>query len=223
MKNIIKGTPEQFMQAVEDKISELGGRDTISQSVDIQAAASPLSPSGELTSVISTLIENVGSRLGDTSAYLCNMGDGNTIVIYEDDNSGDVCGMTDSQMFYGADSVIDVVLSSWGKATPVESAVNTIESAADTDLKEERYIHSLIGELETRLEEALSEDTDVVVDSVLFAEDSHNLYVTVAYDGNAHEYIVPYADLKFDWDDMQSDISYVINAIVSDVSAQPTK
>ena len=216
MKNIIKGTPEQFMQAVEDKIAELGGRDTISQSVDIQAAASPLSPSGELTSVISTLIENVGSRLGDTSAYLCNMGDGNTIVIYEDDNSGDVCGMTDSQMFYGADSVIDAVLSSWGKATPVESATNT-------DSKEERYIHSLIGELETRLEEALNEGTDVVVDSVLFDTDNRNLYVTVAYDGNVHEYTVPYSDLKFDWDDMQSDTSYVVNEIVSDVSAQPNK
>lgn len=102
------------------------------------------------------------------------------------------------------------------KITHIKSAPNNVPDDSEdildyaVDNPNLRYIHSLIGELEPALKEA------GIVD-VTFNTDSETLYVYVsieANDLNIIEYAVPFEDLQFDWDDMSTDVDYILDAIV---------
>ena len=107
----------------------------------------------------------------------------------------------------------------------VESATNVsnIPSApemknvksSEMSIDKERYLHNLIGDLELDLE-------DLVQGFTADYEDD-NLYVTVeTFDGNTREYKVPFSDLNWDFNSMDTDVAYISDHIAEDLDLDPT-
>lgn len=91
---------------------------------------------------------------------------------------------------------------------PVSSAINIDEANFD-----ERYIHTLIGDLDSELGEYF--------DSLTFATTNDALIVTTVDAEDIHDFTVPYADLKFAYDKIDDDIEYICDEIreATDISA----
>lgn len=88
----------------------------------------------------------------------------------------------------------------------VESSTN-INASLDTD--GERYIHTLIGDIQAEVQGE--------VESITFDQDDNNLIVTVVYDdADVREFQVPFEDLHYDFDEIDADVTYVVNAILYD-------
>lgn len=82
------------------------------------------------------------------------------------------------------------------------------EVAADRDeASDERFIHTLIGDTNTELE-----DLDIF-DSWEWEDRDEELVLTTVKDDQVNEYTVPKEDLSFDWDKMEEDVQYIIEAI----------
>lgn len=77
---------------------------------------------------------------------------------------------------------------------------------AATDVDTERYLHSLIGDVES----ALANE----VDSVNFEQDNNNLYVTITYMSVTQEYAFGFSELTMLWDSIDEDTSYIVNTIL---------
>lgn len=91
---------------------------------------------------------------------------------------------------------------------PVSSAINIDEANFD-----ERYIHTLIGDLDSELGEYF--------ESLTFATTNDALIVTTVDAEDIHDFTVPYADLKFAYDKIDNDIEYICDEIreATDISA----
>lgn len=91
---------------------------------------------------------------------------------------------------------------------PVSSAINIDEANFD-----ERYIHTLIGDLDSELGEYF--------ESLTFATTNDALVVTTVDAEDIHDFTVPYADLKFAYDKIDDDIEYICDEIreATDISA----
>lgn len=83
---------------------------------------------------------------------------------------------------------------------PVSSAINIDEANFD-----ERYIHTLIGDLDSELGEYF--------ESLTFATTNDALVVTTVDAEDIHDFTVPYADLKFAYDKIDDDIEYICDEI----------
>jgi hypothetical protein len=90
----------------------------------------------------------------------------------------------------------------------VSSAINIDEANFD-----ERYIHTLIGDLDSELGEYF--------ESLTFATTNDALIVTTVDAEDIHDFTVPYADLKFAYDKIDDDIEYICDEIreATDISA----
>lgn len=86
----------------------------------------------------------------------------------------------------------------------INSASTCVNAATDVDT--ERYLHSLIGDVES----ALADE----VDSVKFEQDNNNLYVTVTYMSVTQEYAFGFSELTMLWDSIDEDTSYIVNTIL---------
>lgn len=93
------------------------------------------------------------------------------------------------------DSGTDVIL---GKAVPNQ----TLEYAKE-------YLDTL--------SEAIQSEIDSEVDSVVFDSTDREFIVTVSYLGNIREYVVPFGDIVFDYDNMDGDVAYITNTIYQDL------
>lgn len=91
---------------------------------------------------------------------------------------------------------------------PVSSAIKIDEANFD-----ERYIHTLIGDLDSELGEYF--------ESLTFATTNDALIVTTVDAEDIHDFTVPYADLKFAYDKIDDDIEYICDEIreATDISA----
>lgn len=87
--------------------------------------------------------------------------------------------------------------------------------SSEMNIDKERYLHNLIGDLELDLE-------DLVQGFTADYEDD-NLYVTVeTFDGNTREYKVPFSDLNWDFNSMDTDVAYISDHIAEDLDLDPT-
>ena len=86
----------------------------------------------------------------------------------------------------------------------INSASTCVNAATDVDT--ERYLHSLVGEVES----ALANE----VDSVNFEQDNNNLYVTITYMSVTQEYAFGFSELTMLWDSIDEDTSYIVNTIL---------
>lgn len=97
-------------------------------------------------------------------------------------------------------------------------ASSTIKAADDivghlSPEDEERYIHTLIGDTNTELE-----DLDIL-DSWTWEDAEDDLVLTTVKGSEVEEYTVPKQDLKFDWGKVEEDVQYIIKAITSEDDA----
>lgn len=90
------------------------------------------------------------------------------------------------------------------------SIPDDVTSAIEIDDNKDRYIHTLIGDIQAELRSE--------VDSIKFDTDDDNLIITVVYQDSAvREFHVPFSDLHYDFDEMDADVSYVVNAVLYDI------
>lgn len=89
-----------------------------------------------------------------------------------------------------------------GAANEIEEDI--VEYLAPED--EERYIHTLIGDTNTELE-----DLDIF-DSWTWEDSEDDLILTTVSDSEVQEYTIPKSDLKFDWDNIEEDVQYIVQA-----------
>lgn len=93
-------------------------------------------------------------------------------------------------------------------------ASNNINSAstcvnAATDVDTERYVHSLVGDVQSELSSE--------VDSIQFELDSNDLYVTVTFMSVTREYVFNTSELTMNWDNIDEDAAYIVNTILQDL------
>lgn len=97
---------------------------------------------------------------------------------------------------------------------PSKPEMKNVKSS-EMNIDKERYLHNLIGDLELDLE-------DLVQGFTADYEDD-NLYVTVeTFDGNTREYKVPFSDLNWDFNSMDTDVAYISDHIAEDLDLDPT-
>lgn len=132
-KNMKKGSPDEFMQAVNDKIQDLGGSAGSVESAT--AVTAGVSLSRGLQAVWDKINRGVGSRAGAQLAIIVNAGDGSTMaVISEDENNGEefyinYCQAQADSIVETEDDAANEIISLW--ADDVESSDN-IEECDDT-------------------------------------------------------------------------------------------
>ena len=86
--------------------------------------------------------------------------------------------------------------------------------SSELDVDKERYLHDLIGDLDSDLK-------DLVKGFTADYEDD-NLYVTVVtYDGNTGEYKIPFSDLNWDFNSIDIDVEYISDHIAEDLDLDP--
>lgn len=85
------------------------------------------------------------------------------------------------------------------------SVQNDVTSAAETEEGKERYIHTLIGDIQAEF--------IGTVDSMKFDAMDDSLIITVVLGDEVREFSVPYSDLKFDWNNIDEDTQYISNEI----------
>lgn len=85
------------------------------------------------------------------------------------------------------------------------SIQDDVTSTVEIDDNKERYIHTLIGDIQSEFEST--------VDSMQFDTTDDSLIITAVLGNIVKEFTVPYSDLKFDWDDIDVDTQYISNAI----------
>lgn len=132
-KNMKKGSPEEFMRAVNNKIQDLGGSaGPVESSTAVTAG---VSLSSGLQSVWEKINRGIGSRAGAQLAIIVNTGDGATMaVISEDENNGgefyiNYCQAQADSVVETEDDAANEIISLW--ADDVESSDN-IEECDDT-------------------------------------------------------------------------------------------
>ena len=97
---------------------------------------------------------------------------------------------------------------------PSKPEMKNVKSS-EMNIDKERYLHNLIGDLELDLE-------DLVQGFTADYEDD-NLYVTVeTFDGNTREYKVPFSDLNWDFNSIDTDVAYISDHIAEDLDLDPT-
>lgn len=96
---------------------------------------------------------------------------------------------------------------------PSKPEMKNVKSS-ELDVDKERYLHDLIGDLDSDLK-------DLVKGFTADYEDD-NLYVTVVtYDGNTGEYKIPFSDLNWDFNSIDRDVEFISDHIAEDLDLDP--
>ena len=116
-----KGTPDQFISELKNKIQELEGQSNISESTDITASFS----TSDIDRCAKAILDSVGSRAGVMPAYAINLGDGSFGWLYDDDVTGELAlyDLEGNIAAQGESEIVSYVSNTWGAT--VKSAYNT--------------------------------------------------------------------------------------------------
>lgn len=186
MKIKQKGSPEDFARAIKNRISMLSG---------INSSETVMSSCDECFRDVHGLFGDVGEIL--TIAQMREYWEENKDrdpVLLEYNNYKEWLKDTLDNM----ESVDNIDIES-------SEAIMSADDATD----DARYLHTLIGDIQSEIEHE--------VESIQFDQDDSNLYMTVVYMGMVKEYKIPFDDLSFEFDTIESDVEYVANTVRSDL------
>lgn len=186
MKIKQKGSPEDFARAIKNRISMLSG---------INSSETVMSSCDECFRDVHGLFGDVGEIL--TIAQMREYWEENKDrdpVLMEYRNYKEWLKDTLDNM----ESVDNVDIES-------SEAIMSADDATD----DARYLHTLIGDIQSEIEHE--------VESIQFDQDDSNLYMTVVYMDMVKEYKIPFDDLSFEFDTIESDVEYVANTVRSDL------
>ena len=179
-RSIVKGTPAQFEGALERRIAELGGE---------VEACDKITASSETTYL-------------DTHGIMGEI--------------GDIWTVSELRKYWDAEHLHDPVLSEYDSfenwledtisfMTRIDRDDTVSAARSDDNTYAERYIHTLIGDIQSEFEGT--------VDSMKFDTTDDSLIITAVLGNEVKEFIVPYSDLKFDWNKIDVDTQYICNEI----------
>ena len=186
MKIKQKGSPEDFARAIKNRISMLSG---------INSSETVMSSCDECFRDVHGLFGDVGEIL--TIAQMREYWEENKDhdpVLMEYRNYKEWLKDTLDNM----ESVDNIDIES-------SEAIMSADDATDDD----RYLHTLIGDIQSEIEHE--------VETIEFDQDDSNLYMTVVYMDMVKEYKIPFDDLSFEFDNIESDVEYVANTVRSDL------
>lgn len=226
-KNMKKGSPEEFMQAVNNKIQDLGGSAGSVESAT--AVTAGVSLSRGLQAVWDKINKGVGSRAGAQLAIIVNAGDGSTMaVISEDENNGEefyinYCQAQADSIVETEDDAANEIISLW--ADDVESSDNIeecdgtfepIEAADEPEITDEIVNYATdVGQrvVEMLKDAGMNADVTVVDNSYLqiTIEDEPGLG-----DANSYEHILD-LDAFVPEEDPEDDAETVYDNILSEI------
>lgn len=226
-KNMKKGSPEEFMQAVNNKIQDLGGSAGSVESAT--AVTAGVSLSRGLQAVWDKINRGVGSRAGAQLAIIVNAGDGSTMaVISEDENNGEefyinYCQAQADSIVETEDDAANEIISLW--ADDVESSDNIeecdgtfepIEAADEPEITDEIVNYATdVGQrvVEMLKDAGMNADVTVVDNSYLqiTIEDEPGLG-----DANSYEHILD-LDAFVPEEDPEDDAETVYDNILSEI------
>ena len=226
-KNMKKGSPEEFMQAVNNKIQNLGGSAGSVESAT--AVTAGVSLSRGLQAVWDKINKGVGSRAGAQLAIIVNAGDGSTMaVISEDENNGEefyinYCQAQADSIVETEDDAANEIISLW--ADDVESSDNIeecdgtfepIEAADEPEITDEIVNYATdVGQrvVEMLKDAGMNADVTVVDNSYLqiTIEDEPGLG-----DANSYEHILD-LDAFVPEEDPEDDAETVYDNILSEI------
>ena len=226
-KNMKKGSPEEFMQAVNNKIQDLGGSAGSVESAT--AVTAGVSLSRGLQAVWDKINRGVGSRAGAQLAIIVNAGDGSTMaVISEDENNGEefyinYCQAQADSIVETEDDAANEIISLW--ADDVESSDNIeecdgtfepIEAADEPEITDEIVNYATdVGQrvVEMLKDAGMNADVTVVDNSYLqiTIEDEPGLG-----DANSYEHILE-LDAFVPEEDPEDDAETVYDNILSEI------
>lgn len=179
-RSLVKGTPAQFEGALERRIAELGG--------DVEAC-------DKITASAETTYQDTNGIMGEI---------------------GDTWTVSELRQYWDAEQMNDPVLSeydsfeSWLEDTTRQMTLiegDEVVSAArdDDDTYDDRFIHTLMGDIES--------EVSGEVDGLTFDTLENALNVTVVHGGEVTQFTVPHEDLSFDFDKISDDVAYVVDTI----------
>lgn len=228
-RSIAKGTPEQLLNLVQNRIAELGG--DIEACDKITSAYENNDNSDVTDSNVSgwwdkyydlvdatKCAELFGCDVEDLEnfdAYDCTI---HGYLILKDSPYADV--LSDSgydglplvteggDTFPGIGShgrLFDVSEEIQEIVSNVEACDKITSSAEDDPTHNDRFIHNMIGDIEDKVGSE--------VDGLTFDTLENALSITVVKDGQVTQFTVPHADLSFDFDKMSDDVAYVVDTI----------
>lgn len=186
MKIKQKGSPEDFARAIKNRISMLSG---------INSSETVMSSCDECFRDVHGLFGDVGEIL--TIAQMREYWEENKDhdpVLMEYRNYKEWLKDTLDNM----ESVDNIDIES-------SEAIMSADDATD----DARYLHTLIGDIQSEIEHE--------VETIEFDQDDSNLYMTVVYMDMVKEYKIPFDDLSFEFDNIESDVEYVANTVRSDL------
>lgn len=186
MKIKQKGSPEDFARAIKNRISMLSG---------INSSETVMSSCDECFRDVHGLFGDVGEIL--TIAQMREYWEENKDhdpVLMEYRNYKEWLKDTLDNM----ESVDNIDIES-------SEAIMSADDATD----DERYLHTLIGDIQSEIEHE--------VETIEFDQDDSNLYMTVVYMDMVKEYKIPFDDLSFEFDNIESDVEYVANTVRADL------
>lgn len=186
MKIKQKGSPEDFARAIKNRISMLSG---------VNSSETVMSSCDECFRDVHGLFGDVGEIL--TIAQMREYWEENKDrdpVLMEYRNYKEWLKDTLDNM----ESVDNIDIES-------SEAIMSADDATD----DARYLHTLIGDIQSEIEHE--------VETIEFDQDDSNLYMTVVYMDMVKEYKIPFDDLSFEFDNIESDVEYVANTVRSDL------
>jgi len=224
-RNFSHGSPEQMIQAFENKIAELQDSDAVESSTNVTD-----------TGVVDTEADYITSS---NDAMLVDIDPGDDEIVYVDNSGGfgEVGEELTLQQIkeywnnnYDGDPSLEQYDSfeSWWSDTrqwlsPVYSSTEVTAASANLDELDpayiERYLHTLIGDVESALNDA------GIVEHIIESGDGSGdaIYITIPDNGFATEFAVPEDDLTWDFDQMKKDVNYIVNEVKNQVKATMEK
>lgn len=217
-----KGTADQFIAELNDRIDYLEGNITSSKSIKSSRYSST-----EIDTIETNVLDTIGSRSNIRPAIAVDLGDGTTGIIIDDDNVGVFMQILDSGEII--DDGIDIenrIYESWNEV--IESATNTSNISVKPGVCNE------IEECD-RIEEC--DKVDEVIESAITDQPYFNLLISAIEDGLADngfdcevkmddaniivkigeedfEYYQPIDEIIPSIDDVESDGSSIVDAAI---------
>lgn len=184
MKIKQKGSPEDFARAIKNRISMLSG---------INSSETVMSSCDECFKDVNGLFGDVGEIL--TIAQMREY--------WEENKDYDPVLME----YRNYKEWLKDTLDNMESVDDIES--NEAIMSANDATYDERYLHTLIGDIQSEIEHE--------VETIEFDQDDNNLYMTVVYMDTVKEYKIPFDDLSFEFDTIEDDVEYIANTLRADL------
>lgn len=186
MKIKQKGSPEDFARAIKNRISMLSG---------INSSETVMSSCDECFRDVHGLFGDVGEIL--TIAQMREY--------WEENKDRDPVLME----YRNYKEWLKDTLDNMESVDNIDIESSEAIMSADDATQDDRYLHNLIGDIQSEIEHE--------VETIEFDQDDSNLYMTVVYMDMVKEYKIPFDDLSFEFDTIESDVEYVANTVRSDL------